>query len=76
MCQIGRLKLFCQIGRLKPFCQTGLNLFCQAGRLKVLCQIGRYPDHGLVAFYASASALSLVSSLNMVYLFVFIVHFK
>ena len=37
------------------------------GAIKLLCQLGRYPDHGLVAFHASALALSLV--------FVFIVHF-
>jgi len=55
MCQMGRLKSFCQMGRLKPFCQMGrLKSFCQMGRLILLCQLGRYPDHGLVAFHASA----------------------
>jgi len=34
---------------------------CQMGRLKLLCQMRRYPDHGLFAFHASASTLSLES---------------
>ena len=38
------------------------------GGLKLLCQLGRYPDHGILAFHASPSILSLV--------FVLIVYFR
>jgi len=43
-------------------CQMGrFIIICQMERLKLLCQFGRYPDHGLFAFHASASTLSLES---------------
>jgi len=43
-------------------CQMGrFIIICQMGRLKLLCQLGRYPDHGLFAFHASASTLSIES---------------
>jgi len=41
------------------------------GRLILLCQLGRYPDHGLVAFHASALTLSLVShSKRKIYIYI------
>ena len=38
-----------------------MDFKCQMRRLKLLCQLGRYPDHGIFAFHASVSTLSLGS---------------
>ena len=43
-------------------CQMGgFIIICQMERLKLICKLERYPDHGLLAFHASALTLYLVS---------------
>lgn len=64
-------------------CQGTIIIKCQMSRLNWLCQLGRYPDHGLLAFHASALPLSLVSlskeerkkKKNIESVFIFILHF-